>query len=163
MFDCWLTINGKIVSSSKEATHFYLKGLQTLDFSHFIKSLKIHIWDRGLCKNEYKRLRKREEWKRKCRNEFMDKSPRVELNPVEPVSQNWWHRFLSAALDIPVTYPVTITSSLHFPPLSPTTQNSKRRGREGDFLAIWGFHQGFQGLGQDLGSPTRLDRIPLHS
>jgi hypothetical protein len=30
-------------------------------------------------------------------------------------------------------------------------------------LAIWGFHQGFQCLGQDLGPPTRLDRIPLHS
>jgi hypothetical protein len=28
-------------------------------------------------------------------------------------------------------------------------------------LAIWGFHQGFQGLGQDLDSPTQLDRIPL--
>jgi hypothetical protein len=35
MFECWLNINGKIVSSSKEATHSYLKGLQTFDFSHF--------------------------------------------------------------------------------------------------------------------------------
>jgi hypothetical protein len=30
-------------------------------------------------------------------------------------------------------------------------------------LAIWGFHQGFQGLGQDFSSPTRWDRFPLHS
>jgi hypothetical protein len=163
MFECWLTINDKILSSSKEATHSYLKGLQTLDFSHFIKISQIHIWNRGLCKNEYKRQRKKGKWKRKCRNEFMDKSPRVKRNPVAPVFENRWHQFLSAAQDIPVTYPVTVSHSLHLPPLSPTTQNSKRRGREGNFLAIWGFHQGFQGLGQDLGPPTQLDRIPLHS
>jgi hypothetical protein len=47
MFVCWLTINDKILSSSKEATHSYLKGLQTLDFSHFIK----------IAQNPYLRLR----------------------------------------------------------------------------------------------------------
>jgi hypothetical protein len=55
---------------------------------------------------------------------------------VHGLSETRWHRFLSAAQDIPVTYPVTISHSFHLPHLSPTTQNSKRRGREGDFLAI---------------------------
>jgi hypothetical protein len=131
MFECWLTINDKILSSSKEATHSYLKGLQTLDFSHFIKISQIHIWNRGLCKNEYKRQRKKEKWKRKCRNEFMDKSPRVKRNPVAPVFENRWHQFLSAAQDIPVTYPVTVSHSLHLPPLSlPRPRTAKGEGEK---------------------------------
>jgi hypothetical protein len=28
-------------------------------------------------------------------------------------------------------------------------------------MAIWGLNSGIQGLKQDFGSPTRLDRIPL--
>jgi hypothetical protein len=36
--------------------------------------------------------------------------------PAAPVFQNRRHRFLSAAQDIPATYPVTVTSSPHLPP-----------------------------------------------
>jgi hypothetical protein len=133
MFECWLTINDKILSSSKEATHSYLKGLQTLKFSHFIKISQIHIWDRGLCKNEYKGQRKKGEWKRKCSFENMDKSLRVKWNPVAPVSESRWHRFLSAAQDITVTYPVTVTSSPHLPPSLTHESEQERERQEGRF------------------------------
>jgi hypothetical protein len=61
MCDCWLTISGKIVSSSKEATHFYLKGLQTLDFSHFIKISQNPYLKQRVVQIEYKGQRKKGE------------------------------------------------------------------------------------------------------
>jgi hypothetical protein len=82
---------------------------------------------------------------------------------VAPVFENRWHRFLLAAQDVPVTYPVTVPPSPHLPPLSPTTQNSKRRGREGDFMAIWGLNRGIQGVKQESGPPIWWDGVSLGS
>jgi hypothetical protein len=124
------------------------------------KFLKIHIWDRGLNIKGRERNRKEKE--------------SAEMNlwtKVHGLRETRWHRFSKTGgtgfcrqhMIYPWLTRLQFPIHLFFLPLSPTTQNSKRRGREGDFLAIWGFHQGFQGLGQDLGSPTRLDRIPLHS
>jgi hypothetical protein len=85
MFECWLTINGKIVSSSKEATHSYLKGLQTLDFSHFIKISQIHIWDNDCAKMDIKgRERKR--------NEKGSADLKI-WTKVHGLSRTRWHRF----------------------------------------------------------------------
>jgi hypothetical protein len=50
---------------------------------------------------------------------------------VHGLSETRWHRFLSAAQDIPVTYPVTVTSSLHLPPLShPRLRTVKGEGEK---------------------------------
>jgi hypothetical protein len=109
-----------------------------------------------LCKNKYKRQRKKEEWKGSAEMNLWTKVHGLSQNPVAPVSVG----STRYTRDLPG---FSLSFTPFTPPLSPTTQNSKRREREGDFLAIWGFHQGFQGLEQDLGPPTRLDWIPLHS
>jgi predicted transposase YdaD len=85
MFECWLAINDKILSSSKEATHSYLKGLQTLDFSHFIISLKSISETEGCAKMIIKgRERKRNE-KRSAEMNLWTK--------VHGSSETRWHRF----------------------------------------------------------------------
>jgi hypothetical protein len=48
---------------------------------------------------------------------------------VAPVSENRWHRFLTAAQDIPVTYPIIVTSSPHLPP-SLTHESEQERERQ---------------------------------
>jgi hypothetical protein len=53
---------------------------------------------------------------------------------VAPVFQNRWHRFLSAAQDIPVTYPITVTSSPHLPPSLTHDSKHERERQEGWFL-----------------------------
>jgi hypothetical protein len=60
----------------------------------------------------------------------MDKSPRVKENPVAPVFQNRWYRFLSAAQDIPVTYPVKVTPSPIYPLSHPRLRTGKGEARE---------------------------------
>jgi hypothetical protein len=85
MFECWLTINGKILSSSKEATHSYLKGLQTLNFSHLIKISQNPYLRQGCAKMNIKgRERKRNE------------KGSAEMNlwtKVHALSETWWYRF----------------------------------------------------------------------
>jgi hypothetical protein len=128
MFDCWLTISGKILSSSKEATHSY-QGIANFGFLSLHQNLSKSISETKFCaKMNIKGLEINRNGKGRAEVNLWTK--------VHGSSETRWHRFLSATQDIPVTYPVTVTSSPHLPPLSPTTQNSKRRGRGGDFLAI---------------------------
>jgi hypothetical protein len=67
---------------------------------------------------------------------------------------------MSAKRNIPVTPTYTVNFHPHSSPFTPTTQNSKGEGPRGDFLAIGRCNRGIQGVRQDFGPPTWLDRIP---
>jgi hypothetical protein len=61
MFECWLTINGKILSSSKEATHSHPKEIASFGFLTFHQNLSNPYLRQGQYKNECKGQRKKEE------------------------------------------------------------------------------------------------------
>jgi hypothetical protein len=58
MFDCWLTISGKILSSSKEATHSY-QGIANLDFLPFHQNPSKSISETEGCAKMNIKVRKR--------------------------------------------------------------------------------------------------------
>jgi hypothetical protein len=84
MFDCWPTISGKIVSSSKEATHFYLANFGFLPFH---QNLSKSISETEGCAKMIIKGRKRK------RNE----KGSAEMNlwtKVHGLNRTRWHRFL---------------------------------------------------------------------
>jgi hypothetical protein len=86
MFDCWLTISGKILSSSKEATHSY-QGFANFGFLSLHQNLSKSISETKCCaKMNFKGL----EIKRNGKG-------RAEVNlwtKVHGSSETRWHRFL---------------------------------------------------------------------
>jgi hypothetical protein len=85
MFECWLTINGKIISSSKVATHSYLKGLKLWISLISSKSLKSISETNGCAKMDIK-----------GRERNMNEKGSANLKTwtkVHGLSETRWHRF----------------------------------------------------------------------
>jgi hypothetical protein len=75
----------------------------------------------------------------KGRERKRNKKGSAEMNlwtKVHGLSETRWHRFLSAAQDIPVTYPVTVTPSSYLPPFTPRLRTVKE---EGEKVISWRF------------------------
>jgi hypothetical protein len=82
----WLTINGKSISSSKEATHSYLKGIANFGFLTFHQNLSKSISERKGCAKMNIKGRERK------RNEKESADLKI-WTKVHGLSRTRWHRF----------------------------------------------------------------------